>query len=146
MSLIERIQVLRDAYDWEQTRLRAWIDEMNNNLTGEDAANPMTFRFKDTWERYFLNIQESNKNVIEICQESINTESDAGKTRKQKDDIHEKTVRMINQENHRSATMFAISDAAQIRKTQSKYFESLDHALSLEEQALGYIARHLEGT
>lgn len=146
MSLIERIQVLRDAYDWEQTRLQAWIDEMNNNLTTEDEANAMTLRFKDTWERYFLNIQESNQNVIEICQESLDAEIDLEITRKQKDDIHEKTVRMINQENHRPATIFAISDAAQIRKSQSKYFKSLDHALSLEEQALGYIARHLEGT
>lgn len=146
MNLIERIQVLQDAYNWEQTRLEAWIDEMNNSLTTEDVANPMTIRFRDTWERYFLNIHDSNQNVIGLCQESIDAENDSEITRMQKDDIHEKTVRRITQENHRTATIFAISDAAQIRKTQSKYFESLDHALSLEEQALGYIARHLEGT
>jgi hypothetical protein len=146
MSLIERIQELQDAYAWEQTRLQTWIDEMTNSLTAEDEANPMTVRFKDTWERYFAEIQESNQSVIDICQDSIDAETDMVKTRKQKDSIHETTVRKINEENHRSATIFAIADAAQIRKTQSKYFESLDHAIALEAQALGYIARHLEGS
>jgi hypothetical protein len=145
MPTIDNIAVLNAAYLWEQDRIDGWLDEMTNTLTEENENNPMIMRFLDTWTRYFKKIKESNENVIGLCQTAIDVNNDPGKSPADKDRASAETVRQINRVTHRKASLLPIVDAAQIRKTQSKYFEALDETLELEEEALDYIAGHLAG-
>ena len=93
MAMIDNIIVLKEAYDWEQDRIKAWIDEMNEYVTEGDQNNPMVIRFMDTWTRYFDEIEASNDDVIAVCQNAIDANNDPDNTQIEKDQASAETVR-----------------------------------------------------
>jgi hypothetical protein len=134
MTTIPRIEQLKEAYEWEQDRIQAWVDEMNNNPG--DQENPMIVRFRETWVAYFDEITASNDAVVATCDDALALQTPEAAFN---------ATRRINRVTHRKASLLPIVDAAQIRKTQSRYFEALDVTLELEDEARDYIERFLVG-
>src|SRR5215813_334670 len=102
---IAKITQLKEAYEWEQDRVRAWIEEMRNN--SGDQSNPMIVRFFGTWLEYFAEIQASNASVIATCDDAIAKNTGAAAF---------ESIRRINRGTHRKAALSPIVDAAQVRR------------------------------
>src|SRR5262245_36511104 len=85
-----RIEILKEAYEWEQARLQAWRDEMVNH---PGANTPIIQEFIKIWKDYFDEIQDSNNAVITICNSAINnTANEASATTMINEDVHNKPI------------------------------------------------------
>lgn len=150
----ERLAKLHDAYLWEQDRIAAWLDDLENHpevLASHpdnefkyeaDKSNPMVARFYTTWKAYFNEVKESNQWVIDVCDEALvkgRKEPDPGKRK----ELLVDEIRKINRVEHRKGSVSAISNAVNMHRQQSKYFKSLDAVIDLENEVRDYIEAYL---
>ena len=124
------IEILKEAYEWEQARLQAWADEMANH---PGANTPIIREFIKIWKDYFKEIQNSNNAVIDICNAwTAGTVTEASATTMINDDVHNRSILL---DTVKPATAQAVDQKnarAQTSMPTSKYFEALDKTIDLE--------------
>ena len=135
----DRLATLHEAYLWEQNRIKAWVDDLNNHRVD---ANPMIARFYTTWIAYFNEVTASNAWVIGVCDTAL-VEARKRSDPKEQAAILNPAIRSINRIEHRKGSVSAISNAANIYRHQSKYFKSLDAVIDLENEVRDYIEDYL---
>ena len=65
------LELLKDAFIWEQQQMQAWMNQMND--PGSDVKpNAMKKLLFDAWATYFQSLKGSDQEVIEICNKALN--------------------------------------------------------------------------
>jgi hypothetical protein len=65
------LELLKDAFIWEQQQMQAWMNQMND--PGSDVKpNAMKKLLSDAWVKYFQKLTGSNQGVIDICNKASN--------------------------------------------------------------------------
>ncbi len=150
----ERLAKLHDAYLWEQERIKAWLEDLDNHSQVDfdhpdnefdyttDKTNPMVVRFLATWRAYFAEVQASNTAVMGICTAALSAARSKSDPEEQGAILTE-AIRKINRIEHRKGSVSSISNAANLHRRQSKYFKSLDAVIDLENEVRDYIEDYL---
>ena len=123
------IQMLKEAYEWEQARLQAWADEMANH---PGANTPIIREFIRIWKDYFNEIQSSNRAVIDICDAAIAArESEASAATMINTDVHNRDILGVVK-GATVETCTRCTARAETSMPTSRYFEALDKTIDLE--------------
>lgn len=133
---IAKLKELHNAYEWEQTRILAWIDDLNQHSFADNDKIPSAVvkRFYEIWIDYFKEIRASNEGVIEICKGAINSlDQEAASA----------AIIEINKTYHNKDLLEEIHGSSSKNRSKSRYFEAIDQGLNLELGAREYIEMYL---
>lgn len=125
---IAKLQELQKAYEWEQTRILAWIDDLNqhNFADNDKVPNPMVAQFYEIWIAYFKEIRASNQAVVNKCEVAIKTGNEETATQ---------AIHFINENYHERPPLEEIQGSTNTNKEKSRYFQAIDEGLKLELRA-----------
>ena len=69
MTTIANLELLKEAFIWEQNRMQAWITELQNQPVQQNA---MTRRLNDAWIAYFQGLNRTDQDeIIGTCTQAI---------------------------------------------------------------------------
>lgn len=131
-----KLQELQKAYEWEQTRILAWIDDLNQHSYSDNDNVPSSVvkLFYEIWIDYFKEIRASNEGVIEICKKAINDGTPEAASA---------AIADINKIYHEKQPLVDIQKSSGENRVKSRYFQAIDQGLLLEVTARNEIEKFL---
>jgi hypothetical protein len=136
---IAKLQELQNAYEWEQMRIKAWMDDLNQHSFADNdrIPNAMVAQFHKIWIAYFNEIRASNQAVVDICEKAIKTGLEETATQ---------AIHFINETYHDRPPLEEIQGSTNTNKEKSRYFQAIDEGLKLELRARDEINDFLKPT
>jgi hypothetical protein len=133
---IAKLEELKKAYEWEQARILAWIDDLNQHsfADNDNVPSPVVKKFYEIWIDYFKEIRASNQEVIVRCAAAIETRDEAEAA---------KVSEFINSHYHQIKILEEIQRSTGNSREKSRYFQAIDQGLLLEVTARNEIEKFL---
>jgi len=126
VTLAQRLQVVRAAYEWENEIIKLWKADIDHALP-PPRGNPIAQCFAEIWQEYYDQVTSSNDCIIWTIDN--NTPDDARD--------------LIDNHEHNSRSMRWIKTTAGHYHDDSCYFDQLDRLLCLEVAARDLVERYL---
>ena len=133
MSVEERLQDAVNAYNWEQDQIQRWRYTLHQ-VTGQYPNNILRLTFEAIWDRYFDAVWASNDEIIQHCQDALNSHDP---------DAIQAAAQWLNNPEHLRGPLVAIHNEAHAHEGVSGYLGQLDRIMNLEVVARDDIVQYV---